>query len=69
MASLLDGCDDDEVVLRPWELRLPRVAILAAARARGFEPADGHDALVERGVWLEPMHFRRVGQSHKAGFR
>ncbi|MDV8002381.1 hypothetical protein [Rhodococcus sp. IEGM 1408] len=51
--------DDDEVVLRPWELRLPRLVILAAARARGFEPVGGVDALVERGPWAEPMRFAR----------
>lgn len=61
MASLLDGYDDDELVLRPWEIGLPRVAVLAAARARGFEPAGDHDGLVERGMWLEPMRFTREG--------
>lgn len=68
MASLLDGYDDDEIVLRPWELRLPRVAVLAAARARGFEPVEGgpggaagRSAVVERGVWLEPMRLTRTG--------
>lgn len=47
---------DDEVVLRPWELGLPRVVLLAAARARGFEPVGGVDALVGRGPWVDPVH-------------
>ena len=59
LASRFEGHDDDEVVLRPWELRLPRSVILAAARARGFEPVGGVDALVERGPWVDPMYFVR----------
>ena len=59
LAERLEG-DDDEVVIRPWELRLPRVVVLAAALARGFEPVGGVDALVPRGPWLEPMRFTRA---------
>ncbi|MEH6820300.1 hypothetical protein [Dietzia psychralcaliphila] len=59
LAALLDG-DDDEVVVRPWDLRLPRTVILAAARNRGLEPVSGTEALAQRGPWLEPMHFTRV---------
>lgn len=58
LALMLDG-DDDEVVLRPWELRLPRTVVYAAARARGLEPVGGTQALVQRGPWLEPMRFTR----------
>lgn len=58
--------DDDEVVLRPWELRLPRLVILAAARARGFEPVGGVDALVGRGPWTEPMRFARGQGAEKS---
>ena len=59
LAVRLDG-DDDEVVLRPWELRLPRSVIYAAARSRGLEPVGGTRALVQRGPWLDPMRFTRV---------
>lgn len=58
LAARLES-SDDEVVLRPWELRLPRVVILAAARARGFDPVGGADALVGRGPWADPVHFVR----------
>lgn len=76
LASVLDGFNDnhknnngDEFVVRPWEFRLPRVAVLAAARARGFEPVGGLDALVERGAWLEPMRFTRMDQFPEAAVR
>ena len=59
LAVRLDG-DDDEVVIRPWELRLPRSVVYAAARSRGLEPVGGTRALVQRGPWLEPMRFARV---------
>ncbi|MFN3339380.1 MAG: hypothetical protein ACK40Z_06755 [Dietzia sp.] len=58
LAALLDG-DDDEVVVRPWELRLPRTVILAAARNRGLEPVRGTGALAQSGPWLDPMRFTR----------
>lgn len=58
LAALLEG-DDDEVVVRPWELRLPRTVVYAAARSRGLEPVGGTEALVSRGPWLEPMRFTR----------
>ena len=51
--------DNDEVVIRPWELRLPRTVILAAARSRGLEPVGGERALTDRGLWSEPMRFTR----------
>lgn len=65
LAGRLDAwLDDDEaagaeITLRPWELRLPRLVVLAVAESRGFEPVGGWQALVERGPWLEPMRFRR----------
>ena len=59
LAVRLDG-DDDEVVIRPWELRLPRSVVYAAARSRGLEPVGGTQALVQRGLWLDPMRFTRV---------
>ncbi|MBB1031542.1 hypothetical protein G6027_11715, partial [Dietzia sp. SLG310A2-38A2] len=46
LAALLDG-DDDEVIVRPWELRLPRSVILAAARTRGLEPVGGPGELTQ----------------------
>lgn len=58
------GDDDEasaEIVLRPWELRLPRLVVLAAAESRGLVPVGGRSALVERGPWLEPMRFTRGG--------
>lgn len=58
LAARLEG-DDDEVVLRPWELRLPRTVILATARSRGLEPVGGERALTGRGLWSEPMRFTR----------
>lgn len=58
LAARLDR-DDDEVVIRPWEVRLPRLVILAAARSRGLEPVGGQQSLARRGPWVEPMHFRR----------
>jgi len=58
LAALLEG-DDDEVVVRPWELRLPRTVVYAAARSRGLEPVGGTQALVPRGPWPEPMRFTR----------
>lgn len=66
LAVRLDG-DDDEVVLRPWELRLPRSVVYAAARSRGWVPVGGTRALVQRGPWLEPMHFVRGGDAPSAG--
>ncbi|EFV92706.1 hypothetical protein ES5_04583 [Dietzia cinnamea P4] len=66
LASRLEG-DDDEVVLRPWELRLPRSVVYAAARSRGWEPVGGTRALVQRGPWLEPVHFIRGGDARPAG--
>lgn len=60
LAVRFEEYDDDEVVIRPWELRLPRLVILAAARARGYEPVGGVDALVERGPWTRPMRFTRA---------
>ena len=62
LAALLEG-DDDEVVVRPWELRLPRTVVYAAARSRGLEPVGGTQALVPRGPWLEPMRFSRPAGS------
>lgn len=58
LAARLDG-DDDEVIIRPWEVRLPRLVILAAARSRGLEPVGGRQSLARRGPWVEDMHFRR----------
>lgn len=58
LASVLDG-DDDEVVVNPWQFRLPRTVVVAAARSRGLEPVGGTSALVQRGPWLEPMRFTR----------
>ena len=58
LAALLDGADD-EVVIRPWEVRLPRLVILAAARSRGLEAVGGLQSLALQGPWVEPMHFRR----------
>lgn len=58
LAALLDG-DDDEVVVRPWDLRLPRTVILAAARSRGLEPVGGTRSLVPRGPWTDPVRFTR----------
>ena len=58
LAVRLEG-DDDEVVIRPWELRLPRSVVYAAARSRGWGPVGGTRALVQRGPWLEPMRFTR----------
>lgn len=52
--------DDDVVVVNPWQVRLPRTVILAAARNRGWEPVGGTSALVQRGPWLEPMRFARA---------
>lgn len=66
LAVRLEG-DDDEVVIRPWELRLPRSVVYAAARSRGWEPVGGTRALVQRGPWLEPMHFVRGGDARPAG--
>lgn len=66
LAVRLDG-DDDEVVLRPWELRLPRSVVYAAARSRGWEPVGGTRALVQRGPWLGPMTFVRGGDARPAG--
>lgn len=67
------GDDDEagaEIVLRPWELRLPRLVVLAAAESRGLVPVGGRSALVERGPWLEPMRFTRgelVGSGERGG--
>lgn len=58
LAALLEG-DDDEVVVRPWEVRLPRTVILAAARSRGLEPVGVPGELARRGPWLDPMRFVR----------
>ena len=58
LAALLDGADD-EVVIRPWEVRLPRLVILAAARSRGLEAIEGLQSLAPRGPWVQPMHFKR----------
>lgn len=58
LAARLEA-DDDEVVLRPWDLHLPRTVILAAARARGLEPVGGDRALANPGPWTEPMRFAR----------
>ena len=58
LALVLDG-DDDEVVVNPWQFRLPRTVVMAAARSRGLEPVGGTSALVQRGPWLEPMRFAR----------
>lgn len=58
LAVVLDG-DDDEVTIHPWQLRLPRTVVAAAARNRGWEPVGGTSALVQRGPWLEPMRFTR----------
>lgn len=55
-------CDDDEVVLRPWELRLPRVVIHAVARSHGFSPVGGGQGASDRSAWLEPMRFARGAQ-------
>ncbi|HMT49305.1 hypothetical protein [Dietzia sp. UBA5065] len=60
LAARLEEYDDDELVIRPWEFRLPRVVILAAARARGLEPVGGVEALVGVGPWTEPMRFTRA---------
>ena len=59
LAGRFEG-DDDEVVVRPWEVRLPRLVILAVARSRGFEPVGGVDALVPRGPWTDPVRFARA---------
>lgn len=61
LAARLEVHDDDnaEVVIRPWEIRLPRLVILAAARSRGLEPVGGVRSLARRGPWVEPMRFRR----------
>lgn len=61
MASVLDGYDDDEITVRPWEVRLPGTVILAIARGYGFEPAHGHRGTAGRGVWREPMRLTRTG--------
>lgn len=63
LASVLDG-DDDEVVVNPWQFRLPRTVVLAAARSRGLEPVGGTSALAQRGPWLEPMRFTRAAGQH-----
>ena len=60
LAAVLEDDDDDVVVVNPWQLRLPRTVVLAAARNRGLEPVGGTRALVQRGPWLEPMRFARV---------
>lgn len=61
LASLLGGYDDDEITLRPWEIRLPGTVILAIARAHGFEPSEGPGAGAGSGVWRRPLHLERTG--------
>lgn len=58
LASALE-VDDDEVVLHPWQFRLPRTVVVAAARSRGLVPAGGEAALAGRGPWLRPLHLTR----------
>lgn len=60
LASVLDGYDD-EITVRPWEVRLPGTVILAIARVHGFEPAGGHRAPAGWGVWRQPMRLTRTG--------
>lgn len=67
MASVLAGYDDDEITVRPWEVRLPGTVILAIARVHGFEPAPGHRAVARSGVWRQPMPLTRTRARPGAG--
>lgn len=62
LATYLDAhAGAQEVEVRPWEFRLPRLVIMAAARSRGLSPVGGVEAQRERGPWLVPMRFARAG--------
>ena len=55
LARVLDTAPQGELVIRPWQYRLPRLVVLAAAQARGYRPVGGLPALRERVSWTEPM--------------
>lgn len=59
LARVLDGAPDGELLIRPWQYRLPRLVVLAAARARGYRPVGGEAALRDRRTWTEPILLTR----------